>query len=56
MPAFVDKEKCTGCEACVATCPVETIVLKDGKADVGDACVDCGQCVDACPVSAIEMK
>ncbi len=56
MPAVVDKEKCTGCEACVKTCPVEAIAIKDEKADVSDACVDCGQCVDACPVTAIEMK
>ena len=56
MPAVVDKEKCTGCEACVSTCPVEAIAMKDSKAEVTDACVDCGQCVDACPVQAIEMK
>lgn len=56
MPAVVDKEKCTGCEQCVNTCPVEAIALNDGKAKVSDACVDCGQCVDACPVQAIEIK
>ena len=56
MPACVDKDKCTACEACVSTCPVEAIAIKGGKAEVSDACVDCGQCVDACPVNAIAMK
>lgn len=56
MPAVVDKEKCTGCENCVSTCPVEAIKMEDGKAVVTDACIECGQCVDACPVQAITMK
>ncbi|MFA4943536.1 MAG: 4Fe-4S binding protein [Lentisphaeria bacterium] len=56
MPAVVDPEKCVGCEACVSTCPVEAIAMKDGKAVVSDACIDCGACIDSCPSSAIEMK
>ena len=56
MPAVVDRETCTGCEACVSTCPTEAIEMVDDKARVTDACVDCGQCVDACPVEAIEMQ
>ncbi len=54
MAAQVDVEKCTGCETCVETCPVEAIKMVDGKAVVDpDTCVDCGQCVDACPTEAI---
>jgi len=55
MPANVDKEKCTGCEACVEECPSDAIKMVDGKAEVTDACVDCGVCVDACPVEAISL-
>ena len=55
MPAKVDKDTCTGCEACLTECPSEAIVMNDGKAEVTDACVDCGVCVDACPVEAISM-
>jgi ferredoxin len=56
MPAKVNEETCSGCEACVSSCPVETITMNDGKAVVGDDCIDCGACVDECPVEAITME
>ncbi|NLX05843.1 MAG: 4Fe-4S binding protein [Phycisphaerae bacterium] len=57
MAAVVDKEKCTGCEACVGACPAEAISMdSDGKAVVdAGACSECGVCVDECPVEAISM-
>ncbi len=56
MPAKVDKEKCTGCETCVAECPSEAITMASEKALIdNENCVDCGVCVDACPEEAIEM-
>ena len=56
MPAKVNQEKCTGCEACIGACPTEAIVMESGKAKVTDQCVDCGACVDECPVEAISME
>ena len=57
MPAKVDAEKCTGCEACVDSCPSEAIKMVDEKAFIEvDNCVDCGVCVDECPVEAISME
>jgi ferredoxin len=56
MPAVVNQSTCTGCEACVDSCPTEAIVMENGKAKVTDACVDCGACVDECPVQAITMN
>ena len=57
MPAKVDAEKCTGCEACVDSCPSEAIKMEEGKACIDvDNCVDCGVCVDECPVEAISME
>ncbi len=56
MPAKVDQEKCTGCEACVDTCPVEAIAMNEEVAVIDeDICTDCGACVDGCPVEAIEI-
>ncbi len=55
MAAVVDKEKCTGCEACVSVCPVEAITIVDGKAVISDACVDCGVCIEQCLVKAISL-
>lgn len=56
MPAVVDRDKCTACEECISTCPVEAIEMVDGKAKVkADECTDCEACVDACPEQAISM-
>ena len=57
MAAIVDSEKCTGCESCVESCPLDAIEMKDDIAVVDeDTCGDCGACVDACPVEAISME
>jgi len=57
MPAKVDEQKCTGCEACVEECPNEAISMVNDKAVVDvDTCIDCGVCIDACPAEAISME
>ncbi len=56
MAAVVDKGTCTGCEACVDSCPVEAISMKEDLAEISaDDCIDCGACVGECPVEAISM-
>ena len=58
LDTVVDKERdeCTGCTACVATCPMHAI---DMKSDVEgfnypsidhEICVKCGMCLKVCPV------
>jgi len=51
----VNKEKCIGCQVCVATCPEATKIDNDGKAEVTDSkkLEECGG-ESVCPVGAIE--
>ncbi len=57
MPAVVNREKCTACETCVESCPLDAISMKDQTAVVdADTCGDCGACVDVCPVEAITLE
>ena len=55
MAVKIDKEKCTGCSACVDVCPVNAIKIKKDKAIVGDECVECGACINECPNEAIAL-
>ena len=56
MTAIVDEPNCTGCEACVDSCPTGAISMANDKAKVNaDDCTDCEACVDACPTGAISM-
>ncbi len=55
MPAEINKEKCTGCGACVDACPVNAIKIENDKAVISDDCIDCGACVNQCPVEAISL-
>ena len=46
----VDKDKCTGCNACITKCRMDI-------ARVGDhECIHCGECADVCPEGAIYYK
>lgn len=56
MPARVDKEKCTGCGACIESCPVNAITIKDNKAEISDSCLECGVCVNQCPTGALSVS
>jgi ferredoxin len=55
MPRKVSEE-CISCGACVDSCPVNAITLKD-KAEIAPSeCIDCGACEGQCPVSAIKEQ
>jgi nitroreductase/NAD-dependent dihydropyrimidine dehydrogenase PreA subunit len=52
---IIDKEKCTGCGACVRDCLNKTLILKDGKAEWIRECFRCMHCVAACPAGAVSV-
>lgn len=51
----LDTNRCVGCSACQAVCPVHAITLRPDKWGYyirsvdGQACLDCGQCARICP-------
>ncbi|MCE5345840.1 MAG: 4Fe-4S binding protein [Bacteroidales bacterium] len=54
----IDVDKCTGCTACSAKCPVNAIygTRLQPFFIVEDKCIGCGICFDICKFSAITVK
>lgn len=56
MAYIISEEKCVGCGACAAVCPVEAISQSGDKYTIdADTCVDCGACAGECPTEAISQ-
>ncbi len=50
----VDKDKCTGCRACLSVCPAEAISMVEDKAVIDESrCTNCAKCVQVCLPGAI---
>ena len=55
---IINEKWCKGCGICVAFCPKQVLVLKNGKVTKAnpDACINCGQCEQRCPDYAIYLE
>lgn len=52
----VDEDRCFGCAACVALCPVNALTLEGLLAIVDEPiCTHCEHCIPACPVHALSL-
>jgi electron transport complex protein RnfB len=53
---FVDDDRCFGCAACIALCPVDALSLIGLLAIVVEStCTHCELCIAACPVHALDI-
>ncbi len=54
----VRERYCKGCNICVAFCPKQVLVLKDGKVfpERPELCIGCRMCELRCPDFAIEVR
>lgn len=50
--AYIIKDSCIACGACVAECPTDAITEGSIYVIDPDKCIDCGACANACPVDA----
>ncbi len=54
---ILNKDRCTGCTACVKVCPTEALRVNCSKAVIyNDRCIDCGRCVSVCPHHAFSVR
>ncbi len=52
----IDRDLCTGCGLCVQICPLRSLSIQDGKAEVtGDQSLNCGHCEAICPAGAVTV-
>jgi Pyruvate/2-oxoacid:ferredoxin oxidoreductase delta subunit len=62
IKALVNLQACTGCEVCIAVCPVPSCIEKFGEDPTSfgvyvnyDICIGCMLCVKDCPWDTIRM-
>jgi ferredoxin len=53
---FWSTPACTGCGVCARLCPLNNVMLADGRPRWGNRCTHCMACICGCPAEAIEYK
>jgi NAD-dependent dihydropyrimidine dehydrogenase PreA subunit len=54
--AAFDESRCVACGACVAECPLDVLVIKEGTLAIDqERCIGCGICVARCPQGALHL-
>ncbi len=54
---YTDREKCTGCYACIRACPCKAIKVEEGLAQViKERCIACGTCLQVCASKAKQVE
>ena len=52
----VDEDRCFGCAACIALCPVDALSLEGVMVYVDEpVCTHCKLCIPSCPVFALDI-
>ena len=51
---FTVSDSCVGCGLCAKLCPLNNIMITDGKPSWGSTCTHCMACLGNCPKEAIE--
>ena len=50
----VDEDRCFGCGACIALCPLDVLTLEQRVAVINEPmCSHCELCIPSCPVEAL---
>lgn len=50
-------DKCTGCGACVSSCPVGAVGIRDGRALLSqEKCIGCLVCLESCKQGALDYR
>jgi len=53
MKVWIEKDKCSGCELCIGSCPYNAIRIIEQIAELNERCTGCGACLDSCRKGAI---
>ncbi len=56
MGLMIDRVKCSGCSACISSCPFGMLSMQGDQVIVSSGCTQCGACREVCPVGAIRIE